>query len=72
MSTEDRREFLKQLAKGTAYAAPVVYTLAAPIEVAGQGQGGSMKQGGGQGGGGSTSSSTSTTSPFPPPPGGNP
>ena len=70
MSEKNRREFLKQLAKGTAYAAPVVYTLAAPIEVAGQG--GSMKKGGGSGGSSSTSTSTSTTSPFPPPPGGMP
>jgi hypothetical protein len=37
MSNEDRREFLKKLAKGTAYAAPVVHSLAAPLDLVGQG-----------------------------------
>jgi hypothetical protein len=30
----DRREFLKKLAKGSAYAAPMVYTLATPDHLA--------------------------------------
>ena len=38
MSREDRREFIKKLAKGTAYAAPVVHSLAAPLDLVGQGQ----------------------------------
>ena len=29
----DRREFLKKLAKGTAYAAPVIYTMATPRDL---------------------------------------
>jgi hypothetical protein len=38
MTDQDRREFLKKLAKTAAYTAPVVYSLAAPIELVGQGQ----------------------------------
>jgi hypothetical protein len=38
MSNEDRREFIKKLAKGTAYAAPVVHSLAAPLDLVGQGK----------------------------------
>jgi len=38
MNDQDRREFLKQLAKTAAYTAPVVYSLAAPVELAGQGK----------------------------------
>jgi hypothetical protein len=37
MTDQDRREFLKKLAKTAAYAAPVVYSLAAPVELIGQG-----------------------------------
>jgi hypothetical protein len=37
MTEHDRREFLKKLAKTVAYTAPVVYSLAAPIELIGQG-----------------------------------
>ena len=37
MKDEDRREFLKKLAKSAVYTAPVVYSLAAPIELVGQG-----------------------------------
>jgi hypothetical protein len=37
MTDQDRREFLKKLAKTAAYTAPVVYSLAAPIELVGQG-----------------------------------
>ena len=35
MNDQDRREFLKKLAKTAAYTAPVVYSLAAPIELVG-------------------------------------
>jgi hypothetical protein len=38
MTEQDRRAFLKQLAKGAVYTAPVVYSLAAPVELIGQGQ----------------------------------
>ena len=37
MTEHDRREFLKKLAKTAAYTVPVVYSLAAPIELVGQG-----------------------------------
>lgn len=37
MTDRERREFLKQLAKTAVYAAPVVHTLAAPVDVVGQG-----------------------------------
>ena len=37
MTLTDRREFLKKLAKGAVYAVPVVVSLAAPVDVAGQG-----------------------------------
>ena len=36
MSQPDRRAFLKAIAKGTVYAAPVVRTLAAPASASGQ------------------------------------
>ena len=37
MTDQDRREFLKKLAKTAVYTAPVVYSLAAPIELVGGG-----------------------------------
>jgi hypothetical protein len=37
MTQHDRREFLKKLARTAAYTAPVVYSLAAPVELIGQG-----------------------------------
>lgn len=37
MTEQDRRDFLKRLAKSAVYAAPVVYSLAAPADVLGQG-----------------------------------
>ncbi|NIM49628.1 MAG: hypothetical protein GTN62_05340 [Gemmatimonadales bacterium] len=37
MTEQARREFLKKLAKAAAYTAPVVYSLAAPIDLVGQG-----------------------------------
>jgi hypothetical protein len=39
MTEHDRREFLKKLARTAVYVAPVVYSLAAPVELAGQGTG---------------------------------
>ncbi|MGD2136183.1 MAG: twin-arginine translocation signal domain-containing protein, partial [Gemmatimonadales bacterium] len=36
MGEQDRRDFLKRLAKAAAYAAPVVHSLAAPADVLGQ------------------------------------
>ena len=35
MTDQDRREFLEKLAKTAVYAAPVVYSLAAPTELIG-------------------------------------
>ena len=37
MTEQNRRDFLKQLATGTIYAAPVVSTLVAPRSASGQG-----------------------------------
>ena len=37
MTEQSRRDFLRQLATGTAYAAPVVATLVAPTSASGQG-----------------------------------
>ena len=62
MSDSDRRAFLKQLAKTTAYSAPVIRTLAAPDPAMGQalskkkgmgdvGGAGGMGKGKGKGGG---------------------
>ncbi len=38
MSSDDRREFLKKLAKTALYSAPVVHSFAAPVDLLGQGQ----------------------------------
>jgi hypothetical protein len=46
MTQVDRRAFLRKLAKGAAYSAPVVYSMAAPVDLLGQGQ--SSGKGGGQ------------------------
>lgn len=37
MTQVNRRAFLKKLAKGAAYSAPVVYSMAAPVDLLGQG-----------------------------------
>ena len=69
MSPEGRREFIKRLAQGTAYAAPVVHSMAAPLDLVGQGQSSEHKKQwetrapSGQ-------VNKQTTDPFPPPPGG--
>ena len=36
MTLADRREFLRKLASGVAYSAPVVYSMAAPMDVVAQ------------------------------------
>lgn len=43
MTEQDRREFLKKLAKSAAYSTPVIYSLATPVELAGQGKGSQHK-----------------------------
>ena len=37
MTQVNRRAFLKKLAKGAVYSAPVVYSMAAPVDLLGQG-----------------------------------
>jgi len=37
MTQVDRRAFLRKMAKGVAYTAPVVYSMAAPLDLMGQG-----------------------------------
>ncbi len=50
MKPDDRRGFLKKLAKGAVYSAPVIHSLTAPLEVLGQGKSFSHKhQGAGAG-----------------------
>jgi hypothetical protein len=63
MTHEDRRAFMRKLAKGTVYAAPVVFSMAAPLDLLGQG--GSSDKGGGM----DMDKDTMTT--FVPPPPGN-
>lgn len=68
MSQLERRAFLRKLAKGAAYTAPVVYSMAAPVDLIGQGM--SSGKGGGKDmikttGGGATQF-------VPPPPGSRP
>lgn len=46
MAQENRRAFLRKLAKGAAYSAPVVYSMAAPVDLLGQGM--SSGKGGGK------------------------
>ena len=49
MLDAERREFLKKLAKSAIYAAPVIHTIAAPIELFSQGMGSPMGMGMGMG-----------------------
>lgn len=44
MNAEDRRSFLKRLAKGAAYTAPVIQSFAAPADLIGQGMPSGKKQ----------------------------
>ena len=46
MTQVNRRAFLRKLAKGAAYSAPVVYSMAAPVDLLGQGM--SSGKGGGK------------------------
>ncbi len=39
MSQEDRRAFLRKIAKSVVYSAPLIYSMAAPLAVVGQGGG---------------------------------
>ena len=52
MLDAERREFLKKLAKSAVYAAPVIHTIASPIELFSQGMGSPMGMGMGMGMGG--------------------
>jgi len=74
MTQADRREFLRKLAKGVAYSAPVVYSMAAPMDLVAQsGKGGA--QGSAKGHGKDLSDQTkgqSGMTSFVPPPGGRP
>lgn len=47
MAGQDRREFLKAVARSMTYTAPLVYSLTAPIELVGQGKASKHKPGGG-------------------------
>ena len=67
MTQVDRRAFLRKLAKGAAYTAPVVYSMAAPVDLIGQGQ--SSGKGGGMD---MTKSTTSGMTVSVPPPGNRP
>jgi hypothetical protein len=64
MTQVNRRAFLKKLAKGAAYSAPVVYSMAAPVDLLGQGM--SSGKGGGKD---MTKSTTGGTTLAVPPPG---
>lgn len=79
MTGADRREFLKKLAGGVAYSAPVVYSMTAPMDIVaqsgkghsqGSAKGHGMGHGKDWGDGGSKGKSGMTT--FVPPPGGSP
>jgi hypothetical protein len=44
MNLADRRAFLRKLAAGVAYAAPVVHSMAAPVDLVGQGKSSEKKK----------------------------
>jgi hypothetical protein len=71
MARADRREFLRKLASGVAYTAPIVYSMAAPMDVVAQ-SGKGMSQGSVKGHGkdwtGDSKGNSGMTS-FVPPPG---
>lgn len=69
MSHESRREFLKRLAHGTVYAAPLVITVAAPPGLAGQGKASQHKP---PGVSNLQTQQAPGESPYPPPPGRTP
>lgn len=76
MSQADRRDFLRKLAGGVAYSAPVVYSMAAPMDLvaqSGKGQSQGSAKGKGQGWMGSSVAVPPPSSAPPPgnrPPGG--
>jgi hypothetical protein len=75
MTEERRREFLKRLAKGAVYAAPVIRTMSAPLEVVAQGQSTSHKNDHGGHWSGSSAGGSGLGGPPPgtqPPPGSTP
>lgn len=64
MTGESRRDFIKKLAAGAAYTAPVVLTMSAPRDLAGQGMSSEHHTGGGDGTGkGKNLSAPSTIGP---------
>jgi hypothetical protein len=74
LKDQHRREFLKKLAKGAVYAAPVIRTMTAPLEVVGQGKSTSHKndhgnEGHGGGAGGSSPALGGAAPGTQPPPG---
>ena len=74
MTRADRREFLRKLAGGVAYSAPVIYSMTAPMDVVAQsGKGGSQGsvKGHGKDQTVGTAGSSGMTS-FVPPPGNRP
>ena len=75
MSHTDRRAFLKAIAKGTVYAAPVVRTLAAPASASGQAPPSQkmqmMNMGAGMGMNANATSGVRVAPWFRPPPGGD-
>jgi hypothetical protein len=75
MTEERRRAFLKRLAKGAVYAAPVIRTMSAPLEVVAQGQSTSHKNDHGGPRSGSSAGGSGLGGPPPgtqPPPGSTP
>jgi hypothetical protein len=65
MTQVNRRAFLRKLAKGAAYTAPVVYSMSAPVDLIGQG----MSSGKGGGKDMDKATGASQTQFVPPPPG---
>ncbi len=73
MTAADRRDFLKRLARSAAYAAPVITSLAAPLDLVGQGQASVHKQtGGGDPGHGAPGMAAGQQAPWDQPPPGQP
>ena len=70
MTDEDRREFMKKLAKGVAYVAPTIVSVTAPASLAGQGMGSQHKHMNGHGHG--HQSSLRSPPPWKAPPPGRP
>ena len=71
MPDPKRREFLKQLTKSTVYVAPVIYTIAAPLELIGQGMSSQHKGGSGSPGHGGGHGFGASEAPWDEPPPGS-